>query len=74
MERYISVYIACGGTEKEALDDFLSKKVLRKLEGQNPTVIAKASVALTDMINDLFGEDEMPQCLGYLHFLRQMAS
>ena len=35
IKRYLPVYVACGGTETEALDDILSKKVLRKLEMQN---------------------------------------
>ena len=74
MEEYIAVYIACGGTEENALDDFLSKKILRKLEGQNPVVIAKASQALAQKLNELFGEESMPLCRGYLHYLRQMAS
>ena len=74
MEKYISVYIGCGGTEQEALDDFLSKKVLRKLESQNPTVIAKACAALTEQLDELFGEGNMPLCTDYLRFMRQMAS
>ena len=74
MEKYIAVYIGCGGTEQEALDDFLSKKILRKLEGQNPTVIAKASKALTEKLEDMFGENGMPLCTNYLKFLRQMTS
>ena len=30
IERYIPVYISCGGSELEGLDDILSKKVMRK--------------------------------------------
>ena len=71
MEEYVSVYIACGGTEEEALDDFLVKKVLRKLEGQNPVVIAKAGKALLVKLTELFGADAMPLCRGYLDYLCQ---
>ena len=74
MEEYISLYIACGGTEEEALDDFLMKKVLRKLEGQNPVVIAKAGKALGLKITELFGYDSMPLCRSYLHYLCQSVS
>ena len=74
MEKYVSMYIACGGTEREALDDFLSKKILRKLEGQNPAVIAKASAGLMEKLEELFGENGTPLCSNYLRFLRQMTS
>ena len=74
MEEYIAVYIACGGTEEEALDDFLMKKVFRKLEGQNPAIMAKASAALEEKLDDLFEEEAMPLCRSYLHYLRQLAS
>ena len=42
---YIPVYVACGGEELEALDDILAKKVLRKLEMQNPIYIRWYSVS-----------------------------
>ena len=74
MEEYVSVYIACGGTEEDALDDFLVKKVLRKLEGQNPVVIAKAGKGLTLKLSELFGPDAMPLCRSYLHYLCQSVS
>lgn len=74
MQQFVAVYLACGGTEEEALDDFLVKKVLRRLEGQNPVVIAKASKGLSVKLEELFGENAMPLSQNYLHFLRQMAS
>ena len=74
MEEYVALYIACGGTEEEALDDFLMKKVFRKLEGQNPVVLAKIGIALEEKLNELFREDSMPLCRNYLQYLRQLAS
>ena len=74
MEEYVSVYIACGGAEEEALDDFLVKKLLRKLEGQNPVVMAKAGGVIANRLDELFGENSMPQCREYLQYLRQLAS
>ena len=74
MEEYVSVYIACGGTEENALDDFLVKKILRRLEGQNPIVISKARKELLQKLDELFGVDSMPLCRSYLHFLGQSAS
>jgi hypothetical protein len=74
MEEYVSVFVVSGGTEEDALDDFLMKKVFRKLEGQNPAIMAKASAILEEKLSELYDEEQMPLCRGYLHFLRQLAS
>ena len=62
IRQYIPVYVSCGGTELEALDDILSKKIIRKLETQNPVYLRNASKELRSYINELFGEDRMPNC------------
>lgn len=62
IRQYIPVYVSCGGTELEALDDILSKKIIRKLETQNPVYLRNASKELRSYINELFGEDRMPMC------------
>ena len=56
---YIPVYISCGGDELEALDDILSKKVIRKLETQNPIYLRGAADSLISYINELFGQQNM---------------
>jgi hypothetical protein len=33
LEKFVPVYLACGGTVDEAVDVMFSRKVLRKLEG-----------------------------------------
>ena len=62
IEQYVPVYIACGGTENEALDDILAKKVLRKLESQNPVYMKSKAEELVAKLNEVFGMGEMPQC------------
>jgi len=62
IRRYVPIYVACGGTETEALDDILAKKVLRKLETQNPIYLRHAAEELIAFIDGLFGEDRMPIC------------
>ena len=69
IRQYIPVYVSCGGTELEALDDILSKKIIRKLETQNPVYLRNASKELRSYINELFGEDRMPLCLGAIRRL-----
>ena len=59
---YIPVYIACGGDELCALDDILSKKVMRKLETQNPIYLRNTSEELISYMDELFGADNMKLC------------
>ena len=68
---YVPVYIACGGEELEAIDDIIYKKIMRKLETQNPVYVRKAIGKLCDEIDDIFGEDKMPLCKDYLRHLEK---
>ena len=69
IEQYVPIYIACGGTETEALDDLLAKKVLRKLESTNPLVLKNKSEELIAKINEIFGQDEMEVCIATIRKL-----
>ena len=68
---YIPVFVACGGDELEALDDILSKKVLRKLEMQNPIYLRNASAGLCSYFYELFGDDRMPLCKEFMARLQR---
>ena len=70
---YIPVYVACGGAELTALDDILAKKVIRKLETQNPIYLRNSAEELLSFIDDLFGADKMPLCKEYIHRLQRNA-
>ena len=59
---YIPVFISCGGDELSALDDILSKKVIRKLETQNPIYLKSSAQGLKNYLDELFGKDMMPLC------------
>ena len=69
IEQFVPIYIACGGTESEALDDILSKKVLRKLESQNPVYMKSKSEELIAKLNEVFGNGNMPNCEAYIRRL-----
>ena len=73
IRQYIPVYVSCGGTELEALDDILSKKIIRKLETQNPVYLRNSAEELCIFINELFGEDRMPLCQSAIRRLLQNA-
>ena len=60
IQAYVPVLVACGGSELQALDDILSRKVFRKLEAKNPVYVKQESDALCNFLDDLFGIDKMP--------------
>jgi hypothetical protein len=70
---FVPIYVGCGGEELKALDDILSKKVMRKLETQNPIYLRGAAESLRNYIDELFGEDRMPMCKEYIRRLERNA-
>ena len=71
IKSYIPVYVACGGDELEALDDILAKKVLRKLEMQNPIYLRNAAGGLISYLDELFGDDRMKLCKAFMARLQR---
>ena len=62
IKRYVPVYIACGGSELDAVDGIIAKKILRKLESKNPMFLKSISGELSDKLDEIFGKDTMPVC------------
>ena len=73
INQYVPVMIACGGDELEAIDDILAKKVLRKLESQNPIYVRNSADGLRSYLDELFGQDKMQSCKAYLTRLEHNA-
>ena len=63
IEDYVPVMIACGGTELGALDDILSRKILRKLEQVSPALIRSQVPELARGLENLFGHLPMSQAV-----------
>ncbi len=68
---YVPVLVACGGTELEALDDILSRKVFRKLESKNPVYVKQMADGVCGYLDELFGEDKMPLCKEAIRLIEQ---
>ncbi len=66
IEAYTPVVVECGGSELDALDDIISRKILRKLESKNPVYVRSQSEGLINKINDLFGEYQLPLSIDYI--------
>ena len=73
IRQYVPVYVGCGGEELEALDDILSKKIIRKLETQNPVYLRSAAEGLCQYLDELFGYDKMILCKNAIHRLERNA-
>ena len=73
IKTYIPVFVACGGQEINALDDILSKKVMRKLEMQNPVYVRNAAESFCNKLDELFGLDKMKLCKTVIHRLEKNA-
>ena len=73
IKTYIPVFVACGGEELEALDDILAKKVMRKLEMQNPVYVRNAAEGFCNRLDELFGHDRMRLCKAVIHRLEKNA-
>ena len=68
---YVPVLVGCGGTELEALDDILSRKVFRKLEAKNPVYVKQAAEGLCAYLDELFGENKLPLCKEAVRLIEQ---
>jgi len=68
-ELYIPIFMACGGKEIEALDDLISKKILRKLESKNPVFVKSIKNKLILKLDEVFGNGLMIQSIHYLQKL-----
>ncbi len=71
IEKYVPIYMGCGGQELEAVDDIIAKKILRKLETQNPVYIKSKAEDLIAKFDEIFGQDEMVNCI---EVVRQFAN
>lgn len=69
---FVPVYIACGGTETEAVDYMLATKVFRKFESLNLSLIRDEIRGLIDYLDKLFGKGAMTECITYLQRLQKM--
>ena len=66
LKTYVPTYMACGGKEEDAFDDFVSKKILRKLEGKDSLKINSSIGPFIDEINTEFGKENMLRCKEYV--------
>ncbi len=59
---YVPVIVACGGSELQALDDIIARKIFRKLESKNPVYVKQMVEQVCNYLDELFGVDALIQC------------
>ena len=68
---YVPCFIACGGTEKQAIDFIVAKKVLRKFESLNLGFMKDELTKFNTYLDKLFGKNSMAICKEYVELLKK---
>ena len=71
MQKFVPVYMACGGDEIDGIDYFVARKILRKFEQLNISYIRDEVDGYIDFLNKTFGQDKMKECIEYLTRLKK---
>lgn len=68
---FVPCFIACGGTEIQAVDFIVAKKVLRKFESLSLGFMKDELTKFTKYLDRTFGFDKTPICKGYVEYLKK---
>lgn len=68
---FVPAFIACGGTETDAVDFMVAKKVLRKFESLSLGFMKDELTKFENYLDKLFGKNKMPICKTYLEYLKK---
>ena len=68
---FVPCFIACGGTEIQAVDFIVAKKVLRKFESLSLGFMKDELTKFTAYLDRLFGKDQMSICKTYVEYLKK---
>ena len=68
---FVPCFIACGGTEAQAVDFIVAKKVLRKFESLSLGFMKDDLAKFNTYLDRLFGKDVMAICKAYVELLRK---
>lgn len=68
---FVPCFIACGGTEIQAVDFIVAKKVLRKFESLSLGFMKDELTKFNQYLDSNFGYDKMKICKGYVDYLKK---
>lgn len=72
LKEFVPVYVACGGTEADAIDYIFATKVFRKFESLNLSLIRDEIRGLINFMDSQFGKGTMKESISYLLRLQKM--
>ena len=72
MKKFVPVFVACGGDEVSGVDYFIAKKILRKFEQLNISLIRDEIDPYIEFLDNTFGKDKMKECKEYLLRLKKL--
>lgn len=72
LKAFVPVFVACGGTEGEALDYIIARKILKKFESLNIGYVRDEIKDLILFIEKNFGKTGLPESKKYLTRLQKM--
>ena len=68
---YIPCFVGCGGTELQAIDFIVAKKVLRKFESLSLGFMKDELTKFNNYLDKLFGKNTMSICKEYVDYLKK---
>ena len=68
---YVPCFVACGGTEMQAVDFIVAKKVLRKFESLSLGFMRDELTKFSTYLDRLFGKNTMVICKAYIEQLKK---
>ena len=68
---FVPCFVACGGTEMEAVDFIVAKKVLRKFESLSLGFMKDELTKCSNYLDRLFGKNKMVVCKDYIEQLKK---
>ena len=68
---FVPCFIACGGTEIQAIDFIVAKKVLRKFESLSLGFMRDELTKFNSYLDKLFGKNTMVICKAYVELLKK---
>ena len=68
---YVPCFVACGGTEIQAIDFIVAKKVLRKFESLSLGFMKDELTKFNNYLDKIFGKNTMVVCKQYVDYLKR---
>ena len=72
MRDFVATFVECGGTEVDAVDYFIARKIFRKFEQLNIAYIRDEIDDFVKWLDQTFGKEHFNECKEYLLRLKKM--